>query len=127
VVTAARPDVADAGIQPSFICTVMSCGRLKRSPPYGCGPASKRLRAVGAANPKGNPMKISRIATLAGLGMLVMTLPTTAAPALSGSSDVRAAKPELMQLAQNRTRQIAEERGGLYKKKAKKKKGKKKM
>jgi hypothetical protein len=79
--------------------------------------------------PKGNPMKISRIALLAGLGMLAMTLPTAAAPTLPGSSDVRTAKPDLMQLAQNRTRQIAEERGGLYKpKKAKKKKkGKKRM
>jgi hypothetical protein len=70
-------------------------------------------------------MKTSRIALLAGLGMLAMTLPTAAASMASGSIEVRTAKPELMQLAQNRTRQIAEERGGLYKKKARKK-GKKK-
>ena len=67
-------------------------------------------------------MKISRIALLAGLGMLAMTVPTSAAPTVSGSADVRAAKPDLMQLAQNRTREINEARGGGYKKKAKKKK-----
>jgi hypothetical protein len=74
---------------------------------------------------KGNPMKISRIALLAGLGMLAMTLPTAAAPTVSGSTDVRTAKPDLMQLAQNRTRAISEARGGDYKKKAKKSKKKK--
>ena len=59
-------------------------------------------------------MTISRIALLAGLGMLAMTLPATAAPTASGSTDVRIAKPDPMQLAQavNRTRQINEERGG---------------
>jgi hypothetical protein len=73
-------------------------------------------------------MKISRIALLAGLGMLAMTLPTSAAPTVSGSTDVRTAKPELMQLAQNRTRAISEARGGDYKKakKPKKKKAKRK-
>jgi hypothetical protein len=75
---------------------------------------------------KGNPMKISHVALLAGLGMLAMTLPAAAAPAASGGTDVRTAKPDLLQVAQNRTRQIAEERGGLYKKKAKKPKKKKK-
>jgi hypothetical protein len=69
-------------------------------------------------------MRISRIALLAGLGMLAMTLPTAAAPTASGSTDVRTAKPDLMQVAQNRTRQINEQRGGLYKKKAKKSKKK---
>jgi hypothetical protein len=75
-------------------------------------------------------MKISRIALLAGLGMLAMTLPAAATPTASASTDVRTANPDLMQVAQavNRTRQINEERGGLYKsKKAKKKKAKKKM
>jgi hypothetical protein len=70
-------------------------------------------------------MKISRIALLAGLGMLAMTLPTSAAPTVSGSTDVRTAKPELMQLAQNRTRAISEARGGDYKKAKKPKKKKK--
>jgi hypothetical protein len=69
-------------------------------------------------------MKISRIALLAGLGMLAMTLPATAAPTVSGSTEVRTAKPELMQLAQNRTRAISEARGGDYKKKKAKKKAK---
>jgi hypothetical protein len=88
----------------------------------------KRWRAIGRANTKGNPMKISRIALLAGLGMLAMTLPTTAAPTLSSSTDVRTAKPDLMQVVQNRTREINEARGGLFKKAKKpKKKGKKKM
>ena len=71
-------------------------------------------------------MKISRIALLAGLGMLAMTLPTSAAPTVSGSTDVHAAKPGLMQLAQNRTRAISEARGGDYKKAKKAKKKKKK-
>jgi hypothetical protein len=73
-------------------------------------------------------MIISRIALLAGLGILAMTLPAAATPTASGSTDVRTAKPDLTQVAQavNRTRQINEERGGLYKsKKAKKKKAKK--
>lgn len=72
-------------------------------------------------------MTISRIALLAGLGMLAMTLPAAAAPTASGSTDVRTANPDAVQVAQavNRTRQINEERGGLYKaKKAKKKKAK---
>ena len=74
-------------------------------------------------------MTISRIALLTGLGMLAMTLPATASPTTSGSTDARTAKNDLMQVAQavNRTRQINEERGGLYKsKKAKKKKAKRK-
>jgi hypothetical protein len=75
---------------------------------------------------KENPMKTSRVALLAGLGLLAMTLPAAAAPTASGSTDVRTAKPDLMQLAQNRTRAISEARGGDYKKKAKKSKKKKK-
>jgi hypothetical protein len=74
-------------------------------------------------------MTISRIALLAGLGMLAITLPAAASPTASGSTDARTAKNDLMQVAQavNRTRQINEERGGLYKsKKAKKKKAKRK-
>jgi hypothetical protein len=69
-------------------------------------------------------MKISRIALLAGLGMLAIALPASAAPTVSGGTDVRTAKPDLMQLAQNRTRAISEARGGDYKKAKKKKKKK---
>jgi hypothetical protein len=72
-------------------------------------------------------MKISRIALLAGLGMLAMALPASAAPTVSGSTDVRTAKPDLIQVAQNRTRAISEARGGDYKKAKKPKKKKKKM
>jgi hypothetical protein len=72
-------------------------------------------------------MKISRIALLAGLGMVAMTLPAAAAPVATDSTDVRAAKPAYMQLAQNQSRAAAEARGGDFKKakKAKKKKKKK--
>jgi hypothetical protein len=72
-------------------------------------------------------MKISRIALLAGLGMLAMALPASAAPTVSGSTDVRTAKPDLIQVAQNRTRAISEARGGDYKKAKKPKTKKKKM
>ena len=73
-------------------------------------------------------MKISRIALLAGLGMVAMTLPAAAAPVVTDSTDVRAAKPAYMQLAQmNATRAASEARGGDFKKakKPKKKKAKK--
>jgi hypothetical protein len=70
-------------------------------------------------------MKISRIALLAGLGMVAVTLPAAAAPVATDSIDVRASKPAYMQLAQNATRAAAEARGGDFKK-AKKKKAKKK-
>jgi hypothetical protein len=70
-------------------------------------------------------MKISNIALLAGLGMLAMTLPAAAAPTATGSTDVRTTKPDLIQVAQNRTREINEQRGGLYKKAKKPKKKKK--
>jgi hypothetical protein len=69
-------------------------------------------------------MKVSRIALLAGLGIIAMTLPAAAALAVSDGTDVRTAKPDLMQLAQNRTRQISEERGGDFKKAKKPKKKK---
>jgi hypothetical protein len=72
-------------------------------------------------------MKISRIALLAGLGMVAMTLPAAAAPVTTDNTDVRAAKPAYMQLAQyNATRAANEARGGDFKKAKKpKKKGKK--
>jgi hypothetical protein len=70
-------------------------------------------------------MKIRPIALLAGLGMVAMTLPAAAAPVSTDSTDVRAAKPAYMQLAQsNATRAASEARGGDFKK-AKKKKAKK--
>jgi hypothetical protein len=70
-------------------------------------------------------MKISSIALLAGLGMLAVTLPAAAAPTATGSTDVRTTKPDLIQVVQNRTREINEQRGGLYKKAKKPKKKKK--
>ena len=77
------------------------------------------------ANMKGTPMKITRIALLAGLGMVAMTLPAAAAPVATDSTDVRASKPAYMQLAQsNATRAASEARGGDFK--ARKKKSKKK-
>lgn len=82
------------------------------------------------AQTKGDTMKISHIALLAGLGMVAVTVPAAAAPAVSGSTDVRATQPALIQLAQaNATRAANEARGGDYKAKKpkkKKKKGKKK-
>ena len=72
-------------------------------------------------------MKVSRIALLAGLGMLAMTLPVAAAPVATDSTDVRASKPAHMQLAQmNATRAASEARGGDFKGKKKKAKKKKK-
>ena len=72
-------------------------------------------------------MKISHIALLAGLGMVAMAVPAAAAPAVSGSTDIRATQPVHMQLAQsNTTRAINEARGGDYKAKKPKKKKKKK-
>jgi hypothetical protein len=73
-------------------------------------------------------MKISRIALLAGLGMIAIALPAAAAPVTTDGTDVRAAKPAYMQLAQmNATRAASEARGGDFKKAKKaKKKGKKK-
>ena len=74
---------------------------------------------------KGNAMKISSIALLAALGTVAMTLPASAAPAVSGT-DARATQPALIQLAQLNPRQINEARGGDFKKSKKaKKKGKK--
>jgi hypothetical protein len=68
-----------------------------------------------------------RAALLAGLGMVALTLPAAAAPVTSDSTDVRAAKPALMQLAQNATRAASEARGGDFKGKKKKAKKKKAM
>jgi hypothetical protein len=76
---------------------------------------------------KGKAMKVSRIGLLAALGMVAMTLPAAAAPAVSDSTDARGTKPALIQLAQqNQSRAANEARGGNYKK-AKKPKKKKKM
>jgi hypothetical protein len=70
-------------------------------------------------------MKVSRIALFAALGMGALTLPAGAAPVSGESTDVRAAKPALIQLAQvNTSRAINEARGGNYKKAMKKKKKK---
>jgi hypothetical protein len=70
-------------------------------------------------------MKLSGIALFAALGVVAAALPAAAAPASGGGTDVRAAKPALMQLAQvNATRAINEARGGNYKKAMKKKKKK---
>ena len=71
-------------------------------------------------------MKMSRIALLAGLGMVAMTLPAAAAPETTDSTDVRAAKPTYMQLAQvDATRAASELRGDFKKPKKAKKKAKK--
>ena len=71
-------------------------------------------------------MKISRIALLAGLGMVAMTLPAAAVPAPAGP-EITKAQPALIQFAQLSPRQINEARGGDFKKAKKaKKKGKKK-
>ena len=71
-------------------------------------------------------MKISRIALLAGLGIVAMTLPAAAVPASAGP-EITKAQPALIQLAQLSPRQINEARGGDFKKAKKpKKKGKKK-
>ena len=71
-------------------------------------------------------MKMSRVALLAGLGMVAMTLPAAAAPVTTDSTDVRAAKPTYMQLAQvDATRAASELRGGDFKPKKAKKKAKK--
>jgi hypothetical protein len=78
-------------------------------------------------NRKGKTMKISRIAVLAGFGMVAMTLPAAAAPVTTVSTDVRAATPAYMQLAQvDATRAASEARGGDFKPKKSKKKSKKK-
>ena len=59
----------------------------------------------------------------AALGVVVAAFPAAAASASGDGTDVRAAKPALMQLAQmNATRAINEARGGNYKKGMKKKK-----
>src|SRR5687768_736841 len=71
--------------------------------------------APRGAQTKGYTMKISRIALLAALGTVAMTLPAAAAPVTSDSTDVRASKPALMQLAQNATRAASEARGGDFK------------
>ena len=41
-------------------------------------------------------MKASRIALLTGLGMIAMTLPAAAAPAVSGGTDVRTTNADLI-------------------------------
>jgi hypothetical protein len=62
-------------------------------------------------------MKISRIALLAGLGTVAMTVPAAAAPVVTDGTDVRAGKPAYMQIAQtNTTRSANEARGGDFKK-----------
>ena len=71
---------------------------------------------------------ISRIAVLTALGLGALTFSASAAPAISGSTDVRTDRSEQIQVAQyNRTRAINEARGGGYKKAKKSKKAKKKM
>ena len=62
---------------------------------------------------------------LAAAGVVAVALPATAAPVSGDRTDVRAAKPALIQLAQmNASRAANEARGGNFKKakKAKKKK-----
>ena len=77
-------------------------------------------------NRKGKTMKVSHVALLAALGMVVMTLPAAAAPAVSDDTGVRTAKSVSIQLAQaNATRAASEARGGDYKAKKPKKKKKK--
>ena len=83
-------------------------------------------RTIGSANTKGKAMKASRIALLAGLGMIAMTLPAAAGPAVSGGTDVRTTNADLIQFAQLNPRQINEARGGDFKKAKKAKKMKKK-
>jgi hypothetical protein len=84
--------------------------------------------AQGGANLKGTIMKISRIALLAGLGMVAMTLPAAAVPVVTDGTDVRAGNPTYMQLAQtNATRAASEARGGDFKKPKKATKNQKKM
>jgi hypothetical protein len=62
-------------------------------------------------------MKISRIALLAGLGMVAMTVPAAAARVTADGTDVRAGNSTYMQLAQtNATRAASEARGGDFKK-----------
>jgi hypothetical protein len=74
-------------------------------------------RPGGRNNLKGTIMKISRIALLAGLGTVAMTLPAAAARVATDGTDVRAASPAYMQLAQaNATRSANEARGGDFKK-----------
>ena len=72
---------------------------------------------------KGKTMRlVSRIALLAALGMVAVTLPAAAVPAVPGGADVRPAKPTLMQFAQKpRDSDIRE----AYKKAKKAKKAKK--
>jgi hypothetical protein len=68
-------------------------------------------------------MKISRIALFAALGVVAVALPAGAAPVSGEGTDVRAAKPAFIQLAQvNASRAINEARGGNFKKAKKKKK-----
>ena len=70
-------------------------------------------------------MKISRIALVAGLGVVAIALPAAAAPTPVEGTGLHAAKPASMQLAQvNTSRAINEARGGNYKKAMKKKKKK---
>src|SRR5688500_19929211 len=75
---------------------------------------------------KGKSMKLHRIALLAGLGLVAVSLPAAAAPTVAGDGlDVRASKPALLQLAQmNASRAANEARGGNFKSKGKKKKKK---
>jgi hypothetical protein len=64
-------------------------------------PLQVRKRAEGGAKVKGKTMRlVSRIALLAALGIVAVTLPAAAVPAVPGGTDVRPAKPALMQFAQ---------------------------
>lgn len=56
------------------------------------------------------------VVLLAGLGTLALALPAAASPT---SRDVHSGTPAVMQVAQNQTRAINEQRGGDYKKKKK--------
>jgi hypothetical protein len=71
-------------------------------------------------------MKTSRIALLAALGLFAIAVPASAAPSVSGSTDVRADKPAMILAQSNATRAASEARGGDYKATKKKKKKAKK-
>jgi hypothetical protein len=91
-------------------------------------PSNWLSNAPVGAKRKGKTMKIYRIALVAGLGAIAMALPAAAAPTSGEGTDLHAAKPALMQLAQmNTSRAINEARGGNYKKAMKKKRAKKPM
>jgi hypothetical protein len=77
---------------------------------------------------KGKTMRlVSRIALLAALGIVAVTLPAAAVSAVPGGTDVRPAKPALMQFAQKpRDSDIREAYKKKKEEKAKKPKKKKK-